>query len=168
VITISIPLTYFYYIALSVNAVAKRFPPRYCEHFVSHCHKFIPSIPFLLYTKVTYIVYIIMIHYIRLCIPYPSYYSLCKLSQLEKLNIGGNPLNTVPEAVSSLTSPKELDMENCELSTLPERFVCHKLICGTVHYLLYLRGLCVTVFAVFTLKLFNVYCLLEKNRETIV
>jgi len=53
------------------------------------------------------------------------YYSLCQLTQLEKLIIAGNPLNTVPEVVSSLTSLKELNMGGCELSDLPERFVCH-------------------------------------------
>jgi len=53
------------------------------------------------------------------------FYSLCQLTQLEKLNIAKNSLNTVPEVVSSLTSLKELDMWQCELSDLPERFVCH-------------------------------------------
>jgi len=53
------------------------------------------------------------------------YYSLCQLTHLEKLNIAHNPLNTVPEVVSSLTSLKELDMWNCKLFNLPERFVCH-------------------------------------------
>jgi len=67
-----------------------------------------------------------MMYTIRLCIPYTLYYSLCQLTQLEKLdNIGYNPLNTVPEVVSSLTSLEELKMWNCKLSNLPERFVCH-------------------------------------------
>jgi len=56
-----------------------------------------------------------------------DYFSLCQLTQLENLNIARNPINTVPEVVSSLTSLKELDMESCELSTLPERFVEHSL-----------------------------------------
>jgi len=47
------------------------------------------------------------------------------VTQLEKLHIGDNPLKTLPEVVSSLTSLKELDIENCGLSNLPERFVCH-------------------------------------------
>jgi len=55
------------------------------------------------------------------------FYSLCQLTQLEKLDIGWNPLNTVPEVVTSLTSLEELNMESCELSTLPERFVEHSL-----------------------------------------
>jgi len=66
-----------------------------------------------------------MMYTIRFCIPYTLYYSLCQLTQLEILHIGANPLNIVPEVVSSLTSLKELDMVGCELSTLPERFVCH-------------------------------------------
>jgi len=57
-----------------------------------------------------------------------DYYSLCQLTQLEKLDIGYNPLNTLPEVVSSLTSLKELNMWICELSTLPERFVCHSFL----------------------------------------
>jgi len=52
-----------------------------------------------------------------------DYFSLCQLTHLEKLNIGWNSLNTVPEVVSSLTSLEELYMWSCELSTLPERFV---------------------------------------------
>jgi len=64
--------------------------------------------------------------YSRLHISHTLYYSLCQLTQLEKLHIGDNPLNTVPEVVSSLTSLKELNMGSCELFTLPERFVCHR------------------------------------------
>jgi len=52
-----------------------------------------------------------------------DYFSLRQLTQLERLYIGRNPLNAVPEVVSSLTSLKELDMIMCKLSTLPERFV---------------------------------------------
>jgi len=52
-----------------------------------------------------------------------NYYSLCQLTQLEKLRIGWNSLNSVSEVVSSLTSLKELDMLRCKLSNLPERFV---------------------------------------------
>jgi len=63
--------------------------------------------------------------YSRLDISHTLYYSLCQLTQLEKLRIAENPLNTVPEVVSSLTSLKELDMWRCKLSTLPERFVFH-------------------------------------------
>jgi len=58
-------------------------------------------------------------------ISHTLYYSLCQLTQLEKLDIGWNPLHTVPKVVSSLTLLKELNMWTCELSTLPERFVCH-------------------------------------------
>jgi len=53
------------------------------------------------------------------------YYSLSQLTQLEILDIGRNPLNTVPDVVSSLTSLKQLDMWNCGISSLPERFVSH-------------------------------------------
>jgi len=53
------------------------------------------------------------------------YYSLCQLTQLDKLEVRENPLNTVPEVVSSLTPLKELCMKDCRLRTLPERFVCH-------------------------------------------
>jgi len=53
---------------------------------------------------------------------------MCQLTQLEKLDIGKNPLNTVPEVVSSLTSLKELYMKDCKLYTLPERFVSQSLL----------------------------------------
>jgi len=56
------------------------------------------------------------------------YYSLSQLTQLEKLNIRWNTLNTVPDVVSSLTSLKQLDMSYCRISSLPERFVCHMFI----------------------------------------
>jgi len=52
-----------------------------------------------------------------------DYFSLCQLTQLEKLDIGLNPLHTIPEVVSSLTSLEELKLESCELSTLHERSV---------------------------------------------
>jgi len=55
-------------------------------------------------------------------------FSLCQLTQLEKLNIGWNSLNTVPKVVSSLKSLKELYMWRCELSDLPERSVSHNTI----------------------------------------
>jgi len=71
-----------------------------------------------------YTVYILSL-YSRLHISYSLYYSLCQLTQLEKLYIGKNPLYAVPEVVSSLTSLKELTVGCCKLSTLPERFVCH-------------------------------------------
>jgi len=68
--------------------------------------------------------YIILLWYSRLhIISHILYYSLCQLTQLEKLNIGYNPLKTVPEVVSSLISLRELYMASCNLSTLPERFV---------------------------------------------
>jgi len=60
-------------------------------------------------------------------ISHTLYYSLCQLTQLENLDIARNPLNTVPEVVSSLTSLKELYMGICEFSTLPERFVFHRI-----------------------------------------
>jgi len=63
-----------------------------------------------------------------------SYYSVSQLSRLEILVISSNFLNTVPAVVSSLTSLRELNMRNCGLSDLMERFVfavfvcCHSLI----------------------------------------
>jgi len=45
----------------------------------------------------------------------------------------GNPFNTVPDVVSSLTSLKQLDMSGCGISSLPERFVCHMFI-TTLHH----------------------------------
>jgi len=56
------------------------------------------------------------------------YYSLSQLTQLEILHIGYNPLNTVPDVVSSLTSLEYLNMSKCGISSLPERFVCHVFI----------------------------------------
>jgi len=56
------------------------------------------------------------------------YYSLSQLTQLEILDIRDNSLNTVPGVVSSLTSLKQLNMNNCGISSLPERFVCHMFI----------------------------------------
>jgi len=37
-----------------------------------------------------------------------DYFRLCQLTRLEKLCIGKNPLDTVPEVVSSFTSLKQL------------------------------------------------------------
>jgi len=65
------------------------------------------------------------------------YYSLCQLTQLEILDVGYNNLNTVPDVVSSLTSLKWLNMNNCGISSLPERFVCHMFI-TTSQYFYYL------------------------------
>jgi len=56
------------------------------------------------------------------------YYSLSQLTQLETLDIVGNPLNTVPDVLSSLTSLKQLNMRHCSGFRLPERFVCHMFI----------------------------------------
>jgi len=69
--------------------------------------------------------YNILSSYSRLYISHILYYSLCQLTQLEKLDIGENPFNTVPEVVSSLTSLKKLNMSDCKISTLHERFVSH-------------------------------------------
>jgi len=65
------------------------------------------------------------------------YYSLCQLTQLEELHIEGNPLYTVPDVVSSLTSLKQLNMSRCDISSLPERFVCHMFITTSQHYYYY-------------------------------
>jgi len=56
------------------------------------------------------------------------YYSFSQLTQLETLYIGRNTLNTVPDVVSSLTSLKQLNMSDCGISSVPERFVCHMFI----------------------------------------
>jgi len=63
-----------------------------------------------------------------------DYYSLSQLTQLEKLDIGGNTLKTAPDVVSSLTSLKQLDMISCGISSLPERFVCHMFIISSSHH----------------------------------
>jgi len=65
------------------------------------------------------------------------YYSLSQLTQLEILHIRENTFNTVPDVVSSLTSLKELDMSYCDISSLPERFVCHMFITTTQHHYYY-------------------------------
>jgi len=57
-----------------------------------------------------------------------DYFSLCQLTQLEKLDIRYNPLKTVPDVVSSFTSLKKLDMRMCELCDLPERSVSQNTI----------------------------------------
>jgi len=62
------------------------------------------------------------------------YYSLWKLKQLKTLDLRGNPLNTVPDVVSSLTSLKQLKMNRCGISSLPERFVCHLFITTSQHH----------------------------------
>jgi len=56
------------------------------------------------------------------------------MTQLEILGIGVNPLNTVPDVVSSLTSLKQLDMNSCGISSLPERFVCNMFITTSQHH----------------------------------
>jgi len=61
------------------------------------------------------------------------YHSFSQLTQLEKLDIGRNPLNTVRYVVSSLTSLKQLNMKSCGISSLPEWFVCHMFIATTQH-----------------------------------
>jgi len=60
--------------------------------------------------------------------------SLSQLTQLDILDIGDNPLNTVPDVVSSLTSLKQLNMNNCGISSLPERFVCQMFITTSQHH----------------------------------
>jgi len=74
---------------------------------------------------------------------YILYYSLSQLTQLEILDIGMNTLNTVPEVVSSLTSLKQLNVENCCGFGLPDRFVCHMFITTSqLHYYLNLIYIC--------------------------
>jgi len=75
------------------------------------------------------------------CYSITLYYSLSQLTQLEKLNIGWNTLNTVPDVVSSLTSLKQLNMSRCRISRLPERFVCHMFIISTEPQLIYIHHL---------------------------
>jgi len=96
---------------------------------MSRHNKCISSIFFLVeYTSNVYSLYHLT-HILsldsRLHISHILYYSLCQLTQLENLDIGWNPLNTVPEVVSLLTSLKELNMWSCKLSTLLERFVSY-------------------------------------------
>jgi len=71
------------------------------------------------------------------CLSITLYYSLCQLTQLEKLHIEDNTLNTVPDVVSSLSSLKQLNMRRCDISSLPERFVCHMFITTSQHYYYY-------------------------------
>jgi len=48
------------------------------------------------------------------------YYSFSQLTQLEILDIGNNPLNTVPDVVSLLTSLKQLKMNRSRIFSLHE------------------------------------------------
>jgi len=74
-----------------------------------------------------------IVNYTYLCYCISLYYSFSQLTQLEELDIGENPLNTVPDVVSSLTSLKQLNMSRCRISSLPERFVCHMFITTSQH-----------------------------------
>jgi len=52
------------------------------------------------------------------------YYSMSNLKNLETLFMSGNKFSDgLPDAFTSMTSLRRLDMKNCELPTLPERFV---------------------------------------------
>jgi len=52
------------------------------------------------------------------------YYSMFNLKNLETLNMSGNNFSEgLPDVVTSMTSLRELDIQFCELPTLPERFV---------------------------------------------
>jgi len=76
----------------------------------------------------------IIVNYTYLCYCISLYCSLSQLTQLEILDVGSNPLNRVPDVVSSLTSLKQLDMNSCDISSLPERFVCHMFITTSKHH----------------------------------
>ena len=55
-----------------------------------------------------------------------SIHVLHRLSQLDKLkvlNLSGNPLREVPEAVYSLSQLTELNLYNCGLSNISNRYV---------------------------------------------
>jgi len=56
------------------------------------------------------------------------FHSFCQLTQLEILDIHSNPLNILPDVVSSLTSLEQLKMCSCGISSLPERFVSRVLL----------------------------------------
>jgi len=71
------------------------------------------------------------------CLNITFYYRFSQLAQLEILDIGVNTLNTVPDVVSSLTSLKQLNMIDCDISSLPERFVCHMFITTSQHHYYY-------------------------------
>jgi len=52
------------------------------------------------------------------------YYSMSNMKILETLNMSGNKFNKgLPDVFTSLTSLRELNMQDCELATLPERLV---------------------------------------------
>jgi len=52
------------------------------------------------------------------------YYSMSNLKNLETLNMSFNKFSEgLPDVVTSMTSLRKLDMQNCELPTLRERFV---------------------------------------------
>jgi len=52
------------------------------------------------------------------------YYSMSNLKNLETLNMSWNKFSEgLPDVFTSMTLLRELDMQNCELPTLPERFV---------------------------------------------
>ena len=56
-----------------------------------------------------------------------SIYVLHRLSQLDKLKVldlSGNPLREVPEAVYSLTQLTKLRLDHCWLSNISDRYVC--------------------------------------------
>jgi len=96
-----------------------------------------------MYISVLYKVHMLCVilfscHSITLC------YSLSQLTQLEILDIGENPFNTVPDVVSSLTSLKQLNMSHCRISSLPARFVGHMFITTSQHhyYLDLLKYIC--------------------------
>jgi len=65
-------------------------------------------------------------------------------TQLEIPDIEGNSLKTAPDVVSSL---KQLKMNRCGISSLPERFaVCHMFITTSqhhyyLHYILFMQTL---------------------------
>jgi len=52
------------------------------------------------------------------------YYSMSNLKNLETLHMPGNNFSEgLPDVFTSMTSLRELHMENCKLPTLPERLV---------------------------------------------
>jgi len=106
-------------------------PNSYCS-FVFAYHAAINLLTLACFTWLnTQVVHSIQYYYIiwlytTYNILHTLYYSLCRVIRLD---IGGNPLNTVPEVVSSL---EELDVRRCKLPTLPEGCVSQCLYCACI------------------------------------
>ena len=57
-----------------------------------------------------------------------TYYSIGSLTALETLNVSDNKnLHTLPDSIGMVRSLKVLVVSDCDLSTLPERWVIYTL-----------------------------------------